>query len=103
MVFVLSRPPFASSAGGVVWVRAGWELGDWFHPSHSLGTQWGTSGYYLDVLGGMARRVNDAIQVFQTANELSAVSLLCIEYWNILLTYSVSGLPGPCYTKIMIL
>lgn len=103
LVFIISRPPLASSAGGLAGGRAGWELGELVHPSHSLRTQWDTPEYDLDMLGGVATSVNDAIQLCQTVNDLSAVSLLCIAYWNILLTYSVSGLPDTCCTKIMIL
>lgn len=45
-------------------------------------------------VGDVARSVNDAIQLCQAVNELSAVSLLCIKYWKTLSTYSVPGLPN---------
>lgn len=45
-------------------------------------------------MGDVARSVNDAIQLCQAVNELSAVSLLCIKYWKTLSTYSVPGLPN---------
>lgn len=56
-----------------------------------------------EVPGDVERSVNDVIQLCQAVNELSAVSLLCIIYWNTFLTHNVSGLPDTYYTKIMIL
>lgn len=82
-----------TSTGRAAGERQHGNWGRWFHLSQALGTQWDVSGYSLDMLGDVARSVNDAIQLRQAVNELSAVSSLCIKYWKTLNAYSVPGLP----------
>lgn len=62
MVFITSRPPFASATGKAIGKRAGWESVELAVSSQGLGTCWNASGYYLDALGGVAMSVNKAIQ-----------------------------------------